>query len=73
MRQVIGHISSGLTRLPVRRTKYEELGYVCVESGVWRFVDLETYKCVGEFYPDRRALLDDVDRYASQWGCKKGA
>lgn len=51
----------------INSTKYAELRYALQEPGLWRFI--ADSHVVGPQYPTREALLNDLERYAYQFGC----
>lgn len=51
-------------------TRYPELGYIH-DGDVWRIVDLHggLYSRVGPSYRTKTELLNDLRRFASEYGC----
>lgn len=60
---------------PIQKTRFEELGYQFHAPGLWRIIDLtdDMHSAVGQHYPTKAALLADLERYASEWGCDNAA
>lgn len=64
----------------IRETRYPNLGYLKIDDGIWRFVDLQEYRengrrtfldgvpCVGISYKTKQELLADLEAYARSWG-----
>lgn len=55
----------------IRKTRFKELGYWCVEPGCWSFVSLcdGSPSQVGPKYASEQELLADLERYAREsWG-----
>ena len=52
-----------------RTTRYPELRYARFTATLWRVLDASDNKPVGPHYRTKRALLADMERYATQWGC----
>ena len=66
-------ISSTKMNDSIRKTCFEELGYVCDGPGLWRVVDLSDGRQarVGPQYRTKVELLADLERYARFFGCKE--
>ena len=59
-------------KLHATRFSYDgqRLYYTCQRPGLWRFVMVDSggEALVGFHYPTRQALVDDMARYAAEYG-----
>ena len=54
----------------VNATRFTELSYQRVVAGLWRLIDNQTGNHIGPHYRTKRALLEDLERFASEiYGC----
>ena len=54
----------------VRKTRFKELGYISDAPGLWRIVDMDGQARVGPQYTSLSELLADLERFATQFGCR---
>lgn len=53
-----------------KATRFHELAYQRQGAGLWRIVTTEGGDAIGPLYRTEIELLCDLDRYATEYGCK---
>lgn len=53
----------------IRPTRFAELGYRQDGPRLWRIYDTDSEQAIGPFYRYKAELLEDLERYAREYGC----